>query len=101
MPELAVEVQHAVGEIMPERRQRPVHVRLLPARTAIFAAELGAAVQTVLLVRMPVVSPGGRVDGTREHGTRRSVPDRLKIRHPTSPCAHIMRASTLMLAAVP
>ena len=64
-------------------------------------AKRRAAVEAALLVRVPVVGAAWRVDGTRDHSASCSVPDRFKIRHQTSPCTHIMRASALMLAAVP
>ena len=87
-------------QVVPERVQRPVNVRPLPAGMAKVAGQLGAAVEAVRLMRV-AVAPHPRQ--ARPPGpTRRPSPRHRSLRDPASDFplkATLCAASALMLAA--
>jgi hypothetical protein len=101
MPDLPLEMQHAVQKVMPEGMERSVDVRLLPASLAVGTAQFRAAVKAVLLVRMAVARSMAGLDRTSDDRAGCRVPNGFEIRHHASPCAEIMRPFAVMLAAVP
>ena len=74
-----------------------VNVGPLPAGMTIITGQCRSAVQAALLVRMPVGADAG-FDRACYYRARSCVPDSFEIRHDTSPCGDIMRASAVMLA---
>ena len=84
-PDLAFEMEHAVGEVVPECPERPVDVRALSAAMAIFAGQRAAAVEAGLFVRMTVAFARARLERTADDRAGSDIPDCVQIRHRPPP----------------
>jgi hypothetical protein len=85
VPDLAFEMEDAVGEVMEEGGQRAVDMRPLAAVKAILAGELGPAIEAIPFMRMTVGLPRARLDGAADHAARDRVANCFEIAHPLAP----------------
>src|SRR5690606_7989137 len=85
VPDLAFEVQRSVHQVMQERADRAVDMRLLPARMAMRTDQPGPAVEARPLLRVAIARTGTlagrRLHRTRDQPALRQFADRLDIVH--------------------
>ena len=99
-PDLALEIEHAVEQVLEEAAQRAVDVRFLAAGMAILAGQLGPAIEAVRSRACGRRRPRRfRLDRARQHRAGRCVAQCFEIRHPLPLRAILGTAPTPMLAA--
>src|SRR5690606_3805278 len=78
VPDLALEMQRAVQQVVEESAERAVDVRLLPAGVAVRADQLGAAVEAGRLVGVPLPRRAvSRLDRAADQRAFRHAADRF------------------------